>query len=64
MIYSHMMLIVPALKVSVPLTVVIRTRSKTPPRFDMPPENVEFSVDDATANAPLITQVLPVKFVI
>lgn len=43
------MLTEPALKVSVPFTVVMRTRSRVPPKLDMPPEKVEFSVVDAVA---------------
>jgi hypothetical protein len=60
--YSYKILIEPAENVSVPLTEVIRIRSNVPPRFDIPPENVEFSVVAELANPPLITQVLPVKF--
>jgi len=57
------MLIVPALKASVPFVVVIRTLSRVPPRLAMPPEKLAPSVADADDILPLATHVLPVKFI-
>ncbi len=63
MTYSYKMLMVPASKVSVPLTVVMRTRSKAPPRApEEPPTVIEINVP-LSVRTPLATQVFePSRF--
>ena len=57
---SHMMLMEPASKVSVPLTVVMRTRSRTPDKVMEPADRETDGVE--TEFIPVTTHVFPVIF--